>query len=104
MQTHGTRVGGRMPGAVGGHALTEHGWVGAGLDKLVTMQTHVWVGACLDQWVAVQTHGTWVGGCRPGSVGGRAHTRNTCGWVQAWTSGWPCRHTEHVWVCAGLDQ
>ena len=59
MQTHGTRVGGRMPGAVGGRALTEHVWVGAGLDKLVTMQTHVWVGACLDQW-----------------VGGRADTRN----------------------------
>ena len=54
--------------------------------------------------MARQTHGTCVGGCRPGPVGGHADTRNMCGWVQAWTSGWPCRHTEHVWVGARLDQ
>ena len=87
VHTQGTCVGERIPGAVGGHALTEHGLVGAGLDKLVTMQTHVWVGACLDQWVAVQTHGTWVGV-----------------WVQTWIGRWPCTHTEYGWVGAGLDQ
>ena len=44
----------------------------------------------------MQVHGICVGGCTPGPVGGHADTWNTCGWMQAWTSRWPCRHTEAV--------